>query len=241
MPVDWGFVGVILAVVFGIATVVGIVYAIRSYNRDHPKRRLEYTVRRTALVQTTFSADLEIRIKGVRIEDPHLVELSLRSNSRADIPSDRFNGGESLVFRVEPGGAMVSRAGPYGQGFTMNVGGGTGWDWAEFVLPPQLIRKDANLSFTFISNGAPGVTVRSPLIDIDVLDVSKRPHAVDFTMSVIVAIVWLVSSVGLITIFVLFGGTMMWWGWLTFAITIPLFGFLVAKDLRAKFGWRRSA
>ncbi|WP_431805235.1 hypothetical protein [Microbacterium sp. bgisy203] len=101
---DWTLTWTIIGV--AVALVVGA-FAVAGYFRDHPKRRLEYTVTTRRLIQSTPDLGLEVRVNGVEIADPHLVEFRLRSNSRADIPTSAFDAGRDLTFRVEPGGALV--------------------------------------------------------------------------------------------------------------------------------------
>lgn len=180
MTWDWGLFWGVIGAVAGVLALIGVVYAVAGYYRDHPKRQLEYTVKTRRLVQATPDLGLEVRAKGIEIADPYLVEFRLRSNSRADIPSNAFDAGKDLLIRVEPGGALV--LGDEGaRGDIMLTGGdGEGWDWAQFYVGPQLIRRGAALELDFITNGEPVVKVNRPLIDVKILDVSDRPARSDY-------------------------------------------------------------
>lgn len=170
--VVWTVIGVVVTVVFG-------VFAVAGYFRDHPRRQLEYTVRATRLVSNRSIQDLDVFVKGIRIPDPHLVEFRLKSNSRADIPSSAFDAARNLSIRVEPGGALVlGEEGARGAIMT-NGGSGEGFDRAEFTIGPQLIRRGDSLELDFMSSGRPTIKIDSPLIDVGVVDVTRRPSRQD--------------------------------------------------------------
>lgn len=180
---DWASIWSAVAVVIGMLTLIGVVYAVVGYYRDHPKRQLEYTVKSFRMVQTAPRAMLEVKVNGMAVADPHLVQFRMSSNSRADIPSSAFDAGNSLNIRVSPGGAAVlgdlTR-----EAIEVNSRVGDDWEWAEFEIPPQLIRKGANLSFDFISNGPPNMTVTSPLVDVPVHNATLRPKWGEYIRSI---------------------------------------------------------
>ncbi|MEH3089184.1 MAG: hypothetical protein PGN24_06100 [Microbacterium arborescens] len=168
--VTWAVVGVAITAIVGVYTVI-------TYYRANPKRRLEYAVEVVRLVAApTAIENLDVRVNGLQIQDPHLVTLRVFSNSRADIPSDAFDAARSLVFRVEPGGALLLSE--TNEGIRIGPGSGYGFDWAEFPVKPQLIKKRASGSITFVSAGLPGIVIEdgSPLIDISVRRVSPPPE-----------------------------------------------------------------
>lgn len=190
---DWSLAWTIVAAIVGALALVGVVYAVVGYYRDHPKRQLEYKVRGRRLVQSTPRATLEVKVNGIEVRDPHLVEFRLVSNSRADIPSAAFDAGRSLTIRVEPGSAVV--VGDIADKGIMTTGGdGNGREWEQFDIGPQLIRSGSTLSLDFISSGPPTISVSSPLIDVPVVNVSSKPSRSD------VAISWFVFA---LSVFVL--------------------------------------
>lgn len=188
---DWGFVGA----AFGALALVGVGFQIVSYFREHPKRRLEYTVKSRPLVIAARGATLEVKVDGVEVKHPHLVEFRLVSNSRADVPSSAFDAGKPLKIRVEPGGALVLADGVTGT-IESSRGEGYGWEWAEFRVEPQLIRKASQLTLNLVSSGKPTVTVSSPLIDVPVWDVTKRPDR----NSLLMIVFFLTLSVGIVSV-----------------------------------------
>lgn len=135
---DWVLFWTVVAAVVGVLALVGVVFAVIGYYRDHPKRQLEYTIKSRRLVQSTPKVKLEVKLGGVDVPDPYLVEFRLASNSRADIASSAFDAGRKLNVRVQPGGAVVVGEGGASGGMHFNSGDGDGWDWAEFNLAPQL-------------------------------------------------------------------------------------------------------
>lgn len=172
---DWVIFWAAIGATAGLVALVGVFFAIRSYYRANPKRRLEYSVACRRLVQHTEAAELEIRVGGVIVPNPHLVEFRLVSNSRADIPSDAFDGGKSIVVRTEAGAPFVlGEASMRGQIKVEGRSSESGWAWGEFVIPPQLIRRGAELSIDFIFDNEPEVVVEDFLIDIDVVNITER-------------------------------------------------------------------
>lgn len=176
---DWGLFWTVVAAVVGVLALTGVVFTIIGYYRDHPKRRLEYTVRSRRLVQATPRAPLEVKVSGIDVPDPHLVEFRLVSNSRADIPTSAFDAGLPLRIQVSKGGAFVLGAERTNGGIQTSGGHGEGWDWAEFEVGPQLIRKGSSLELDWISNGTPVVNIDSPLVDVNVWNVTRRPKRAD--------------------------------------------------------------
>lgn len=172
---DWVLFWTVVAAVVGALALVGVVFAVIGYYRDHPKRQLEITIKSRRLVQSTSKVTLEVKVGGIDVPDPYLVEVRLASNSRADIASSTFDAGRNLKIRVQPGGAFVLGEGRADGGIQVSGAHGEGWDQAEFVIAPQLIRKGSTLALDFISNGTPNVMVDSPLIDVPVVDVTNRP------------------------------------------------------------------
>lgn len=177
-----------------------VVIAIVSDRRAHPKRQLEYTVRTRRLVQASPDLGLQIRANGIEVPDPYLVEFRLRSNSRADIPSSAFDAGKNLLIRVEPGGAFVLGTEGARGAIRTNAGHGEGWDWAEFSVGPQLIRPGAVLELNWISNGEPTVKADSPLVDVPVVDASRRPSTFGVVSATLWTAVLVVSAVAIVVL-----------------------------------------
>lgn len=140
--------------------------------------------------------------------------------------------------RVSPGGAVV--IGEVAREGIDTVGGdGSGWEWAEFEVGPQLTRRGSRLSLDFISNGHPGVNIQSPLIDIPVQDVSERPPRRRLTRQVAVTLlaglvmVWLLSNPGM------YGPP--WPAWSSAALTILYTVFFLGSfsGLVSTLRWRQ--
>jgi hypothetical protein len=155
-----------------------------------------------------------------------------------------FDAGRPLIFRIEPGGASFLESSDSDGGIRLTRTAGEGWEWAEFDLGPQLIRTRARLTLSFMSSGQAKVRVDSPLIDVPVWDVSRRPTRTD------TATAWVMTSV--------FGVVAVGLGFVLVAVLsdpdselapVALFapiaafvgtGVLLARDLRTRMQWRRD-
>jgi|tagenome__1003787_1003787.scaffolds.fasta_scaffold20417244_1 hypothetical protein len=181
---DWAIFWTAAAAIVGALALVGVAFAIASYFKSNPKRRLEYVVTSQKLVNGVLPSGsaVKIAINGVEIADPYFVNVSIVSNSRADIPSTSFDGGAPIRIRSEPGGALMLNADEANAASIGVTGGhGEGMEWAEFVIEPQLIRKRSNVTLTFVSNGPPNVTVAGDLVDIDIVAVNPdRARLLDY-------------------------------------------------------------
>ncbi|MGN7969107.1 hypothetical protein [Microbacterium sp. 22296] len=160
--IGWTIAGVLVAVVFGVA---GLVTWLVSYQRSHPKRRIEWSHTSKPVIGGDLAeSDIEFRVKGTEVRLPFFNEFTLRSNSRADIPSTLFDGGKPITLKVR-GGAVV--VGDFSGDIKHNGAmGGSGMSWVHFDYGPQLIRKHGSSSFFFVSEGPASVEVESPLIDV---------------------------------------------------------------------------
>lgn len=157
----WSVVGAIGGI--GVATLVGVL----TFRRQFPKRRVEWWVESRRLIAATGQIkNLEIKVEGLDVDDPYLNTLSLYSNSRADIPSSAFDAGQRIRVKITKGGAL-QLAPDEDLGIKIAGGHGEGFEWAEFGLDPQLIRKRAEGRLVFVSSGPPSVEVEFPLIDIE--------------------------------------------------------------------------
>jgi len=212
---EWSLLFTVIGAVVGTLALVGVAFQIVSYYRDHPKRRVEYTVHSARLVASRRKInDMVVTVRGVVVDDPHLVTVNLYSNSRADIPSTAFDAGRSMRIRVEPGGALTLDGPDFRGGIQVNGGHGDGFAWAEFAVPPQLIRKRSEGSITFVSSGTPKITLDAPLVDVDVREVSplkeyqripgvRRARAAELALRVVlgagfasIGVWWIIQGLG---------------------------------------------
>lgn len=170
---DWANFWAAVAAIVGLIALISVVVSVIAFRRQFPKRRIDYVVDTQRLVSNELpSGSVEFKVRGVSVENPYITTVRMLSNSRADIPSGAFDGGEPIVVRIEPGGAVllgIERSGP--DQIVIDGGRGEGMDWAEFPIQPQLIRKRSSAKFSFVSEGRPTVSVISPLVDIEVREV----------------------------------------------------------------------
>lgn len=155
----WTIVGVVVSV---IALAVTIVIAVVTVRRQFPKRRLSFVMGETRLVSGTVPLEVSYRGKGVR--DPRVIELSIVSDSRADIPSSAFDAGRPIILELSvPIVTVLERS---VEGIQLHEHG------RALVLEPQLIRVGAASDLTLLVEGPSGqIVVDNSLIDIPVREV----------------------------------------------------------------------
>ncbi|WP_341998571.1 hypothetical protein MRBLWH7_000341 [Microbacterium sp. LWH7-1.2] len=182
---DWGLTWTIVGAVAGSLALIGVFVTFVGYRRQFPKRRMAFGFESRSLLRPHDlpRGDLEVRVRGTVLDEPHFVELQIWSESRADIPSASFDAGHPITLDVladnvipvlswgEIGVDVATR--PDGRGVTVTIA-------------PQLIRKRAHVSMTLMSDGAPRVEPSSSLIDIplvkkyDSADRLERPGIINF-------------------------------------------------------------
>ncbi len=157
MRVDgWGLGWTIVGALAGIGA---FVYGVRSYQRTFPKRRIEYVVEATPLVNTMVP--VEVSFKGSPVKHPFLIRLTIASSSRADIPSASFDSDAPITFSVAD--RVVAVIDQEDEGIEALV------DGQLIVIRPQLIRTTAVITFALLTEGRyRDVRISNPLIDIDV-------------------------------------------------------------------------
>ncbi len=212
---DWVLFWTVVAAIVGTLALIGVGYQVVGYYGEHPRRRIEYVVRTTRMVPEHDNVEeLEVFVRNIKIEDPHIVSVTIISNSRADIPSTLFDAGKPIIIRVDRGGAVTLNQ-PSAGTIDIDGGRGEGLEWAEFHVPPQLIRKRSRGSVTFISAGVPSVTVKSPLIEVEDREITaladyQRIPAARAARFVLFAINALLVGAGAATVVFLIGRLLGW-------------------------------
>jgi hypothetical protein len=183
---DWGLFWSVIGAIAGIGGVVtAIIVGAITLKRQFPKRKLEWWVESTRLVPARNALPIEaldIKINGVEVADPYLNTLTIVSNSRADIPTSSFDNGSSIKIKMTEGGALQLESDNAPDGIKVTGGHGEGFEWAEFGIAPQLIRRRAEGRFVFVSSGPPTIDIEFPLIDIqtsrltDAQAIARRPE-----------------------------------------------------------------
>jgi len=183
--------GQLLTYALGLLGAVGGLIALLTYRRQFPKRRIQFSVSWSPLLNKdgdeAHVGDLEVTVRGTPLFDPYVGVLRVYSNSRADIPSSSFDAGSPLTFDFRTPLFSTSTPDPADLKWSAN---GT-----RIEIPAQLIRKKSGLIATLIVEGKPSaVHVESPLVDIDVqkVDWEYRATAVSkalFIATVVMAVV----------------------------------------------------
>lgn len=131
-----------------------------------PKKLLTYRLSEpTSLVSSESlgpaQAELSVTYSGSELSNPYVVTLYVESRSRRDIRSADFDQGTPLVFDL---GAKILAV----------VGGEESKPPAYTIvdnqvkIPPCLIRRGQLLRISLLTDGKPGLTYDSPLVDVKV-------------------------------------------------------------------------
>lgn len=156
--------------------VAGVVVPIWLHRRAHPARQFRYRVGSARALQGFYGANgadvpLTVRVGDEVIRDPHTFAIELWSTGRADVPSTSFDAGAPLVVdvgvRILPG-TFANQAGHSSTVRFAQVSD------RELALSPQLLSKSLRVTLTGSTDAAPTVSIRNPLIDVDVLPEERR-------------------------------------------------------------------
>lgn len=146
---------------------VGIATVIVTYMVGFPKRRLQYGMPVAAPMLTApdgVRSDLELLHRGVPLTEPHVVELTLASRGRKDIPSDAYDGGTPI--RIDVGARIIellrTTSSP-----TELVRPRVAIDGTALEIGPSLLGRRQGVSFTVLVEGRPSLSFSAALIDVD--------------------------------------------------------------------------
>ncbi|KAF2414671.1 hypothetical protein B1729_03570 [Microbacterium sp. B35-04] len=169
---DWGLFWAIVAAVVGTLALIGVGFQIVGYYRDHPKRRIEWSATARRLLPADLRPhEFEVSFRGVEIRDPYIVELRVRSNSRADIPSPSFDAGKPITFQIGQRDPIVFLDDSEARGIRIVPSFETrnGTNDVSMLIEPQLIRRRASATMSFVASGLPDIKLGEwPLVDVDV-------------------------------------------------------------------------
>lgn len=160
------WVGIIVSVFIGLATIgVAVLIGWWQIRKSSPKRQLTYELDVTPLIShasVTAAEKVQVSVSGQQLSNPHVVRLKVRSTSRVDIPSDIFDGQNSLYFDLETPIYEILDGDVSQISLTR---GNTG-----LYLEPQLIKPGEKAFVTVITEGPPHVvSVSKTLIDTTVI------------------------------------------------------------------------
>jgi hypothetical protein len=166
------------------ALVIGIVGVAVTWRAGFPpKKLLTYRLSEpTSLVSSESlgpaRADLSVTYSGSELSNPYVVTLYAESRSRRDIRSADFDRDRSLVFDL---GAKIlavvgsEELGPPRYKFTIVDN--------RVELPPCLIRRGQLLRISLLTDGEPGLTCDSPLVDVKVQPSTESYDRFNISMS----------------------------------------------------------
>jgi hypothetical protein len=162
----WTAAGVVVTVL------VGFLAMWTAFRSTHPKRRLNYTVSHSPLVQQRVDGSLEIRWNGTVLTDPHLVRVVLTNPGRRDIASEAFDRGdpfqvdlgvpclEVLSTESSPGAARAPDTEVCG---------------SRLSIGPGLIGCGTTITYLLLVDTPPVYECRHSLVDVKVQHVSVTP------------------------------------------------------------------
>lgn len=176
-PVLWVCDTPPVEIALGVLTLIaGIVVPIWLHRRAHPARQFRYRVVSTRALQGLYGANemgvpVTVRVGDELVRDPHTFAIELWSTGRADVPSTSFDAGTPLIINV---GARIlpgTFANQAGHSSTVHF---TQISDRELALSPQLLSRSLRVTLTGSTDAAPMVSIRNPLIDVDVLPEERR-------------------------------------------------------------------
>lgn len=209
--VDW-FNGIIGA----LALVAAVVVPLFVYRRSAPRRQLIYRVSSTPLLRHKAAASrVTVALDGQELADPHIVELVVQSNSRADIGSDRFNAGSPLMFDL--GTRICQTLTENSTDIAIDVRNG------GVSLPPQLIKPKDTVRVAVLVDGKPMLsqpskTLTDVRVDAESQLTKMRSYRASvrnmvlfaISFAVINAVMWLPSDTSVTTDSQLSDQVMLW-------------------------------
>jgi len=120
-----------------------------------------------------MSGALQVSFLGKAVEDPYLVQVTLKNIGPVDIASSDFDAGRQLKVSF-PGEYLevvdwkqVGFDAPFGQ------------DYRYVTLDPVLLRRGASFTLDVLVDGKPEVELDCPLINTDIVHVDTRARTVE--------------------------------------------------------------
>lgn len=158
---DAVWIGIIVTAV-GVAATVGIGWW--QVRKANPKRQISYAVEVTPLLADAAARDaVQVAVAGEALKNPHIVRLSVRSDSRVDIASDSFDQQKALAFDF--GSPVQTLVDAEWSGIRLTIGRGN-----VLEMEPQLIKPGDRASVSVIVDGAPeDIKVSKTLIDTKIV------------------------------------------------------------------------
>ena len=141
-----------------------VVVPVLIYRRQSPKRRLDYSFEVTPLMSSEVGLDVSYR--GVTLANPHIVQVTVRSASRGDIPSSDFDASRKVEFRLRPRQVAILKMSGSMTMTLLDDG---------FALPPQLIRPKSFIVCQFLCDGPlDHVDTVNSLINVGLVNVEAK-------------------------------------------------------------------
>jgi len=165
----------VVGILVGVAAIVVGVFAARRWGTRRRRVLLNWTA--TPLIPPeplnhAGRSDLKITYRGIEVDDPHLVEFSLKNLGPSDISSETFDHGEAFVIHMNAkmyGLTALSHP-------NSTISSTIGLD-GVVKLGPELFRQGQEWMVSAVVEGIPELTFDNPLIDTDVISGPQRRHS----------------------------------------------------------------
>ncbi|MBL1095170.1 hypothetical protein [Streptomyces coffeae] len=165
---EWYASDVFWAAVGGVATLAtGFAAAVITHRVGTPKRRLWYGIYRTTRLlaeETGRVPELEVRQRGIVLEDPYIVEFRMVSRGRHDIPSSSYDAGQPITFDM--GVPVLGVLETENQPVTSPVPR-MALDGTALKVGPSLLKKRHMVTYTLLVDGQPNLTSLAALEGVD--------------------------------------------------------------------------
>jgi hypothetical protein len=110
---------------------------------------------------------LQVTLEGDPVDDPHIVIMYIHNRSRRDIQSTDFDQNKPLVFNL---GARILATSL--EGGSLNFKDEVSFSGTEILISPTLIAGNQRVQLAIITDGAPRLTYRSPLVGVKIREES---------------------------------------------------------------------
>lgn len=175
-----------------LALIAAVAVPLFVYRRTAPRRQLIYRLSSTPLLRHQAGGSVAVTLDGQELADPHIVELFVQSNSRADIGSDRFDAESPLVFDLGARICQTLTAGSTDVKIDVSEAG--------LSLPPQLLKPKDSVRVAVLVDGKPkfsqpSKTLTDVRVDAEQQLTSVRSHRATVRNLVLIVLSYAVVNV----------------------------------------------
>jgi hypothetical protein len=161
---DWTIFGVVVAIIFGIVTIVVTVLVTRRFGNR--RAVLTWFSEATPLIPSLAEAShLEVTYRDIPVRNPVLVTVVLFNSGPLDITSEMFDSGRPI--RVDVGGEFYGITRVEGEAEVVIPEIGAKGEQSAVLIQPRLLKRRQSWSFSAVVSGATEVKIDLPLANTD--------------------------------------------------------------------------